>query len=227
MFQLPTWSVFVLDGIIILTLFGCFTLGVRRGLFEHTLTTLFLVLAVIASIGVSASAEFIPNFPYKTLFFAVFPMLTYILVLLGFKKFFHTQLMKLDGRDVPAWEAILGGMLGLSRGLVIVILLGVTLTIPAQLVNVRITQQSPISWELLTPLHDPISINAQQWVRNSIKEAQTASKEAEGLSALIKQVGGQAFLDQILGGKPENTLERKRKQLEKNKAAKDILGENN
>lgn len=227
MFQLPIWSVFVLDGLIILTLFGCFTLGVRRGLFEHTLSTLFLILAIIASVGISASADFIPNFPYKTLFFAIIPMLTYFFVLIGLKKFFHTQLMTLDSRDIPVWEALLGGGLGLIRGLFIVILFGVTLTIPAQLVNVRITQQSPASWQVLTPLHDPISASIQQWVRNSIQEAQNASAEAEGLSELIKQVGGQAFLDQILGGKPDNTLERKRKQIEKNKAAKDILGENN
>jgi uncharacterized membrane protein required for colicin V production len=223
---LPEWSVFVVDGLVLLTLFGCFTFGVRRGFVEHFITTLFIVIALGASYGFGFASEFVPEFPYKTLFFFAFPLLLYFILILGQKQFFATQLDKLDARDVPIWDALLGGILGLGRGLVIIIILGLSIAVPQQLIGVQLTAMSPISWQILTPLHQPLADHADYAIRSSIIEAKASAQQADGLAKLISDVAGEEFLNQILGEKPENTLERKRKQLEKNRAANEILGEN-
>ena len=132
----------------------------------------------------------------------------------------------LDARDVPIWDALLGGILGLGRGLVIIIILGLSVAVPQQLIGVQLTAMSPISWQILTPLHQPLAEHADYAIRSSIIEAKASAQQADGLAKLISDVAGEEFLNQILGEKPENTLERKRKQLEKNRAANEILGEN-
>ena len=218
------WVPWVLDGLIVLILFGFFTQGVRRGLIELTLTSVLFVCAVIASLAVSYVEPYVPAFPFRFLALAALPLLVYLLVLFGSKSLLKHQLQQLDERDVPLWDALPGGLLGLARGLVVVILLGLAVSIPAQLTGQRLIIAAPASWALIAPVREPIEVPFTRWLVTEIQTTQAAQGQANELGALINQLVSEEALGAIFGDLGKSTIENAAKKKETQSQADKILG---
>lgn len=222
--QLPLWAPLAADALIALTLFGFFTQGVRRGLFELTLTTIVLILAVAASFGVAYAYPYIPEIPYRFLLITALPLIAYFLVYFGLRTALRRVLDLLDDRDVPIWEALPGGLFGLARGLAVVTLVGLSLSTPFRIMGVQVNTPAPMLWSAMTPVVAPIQRPYQAWLADELAQAQAAQGQANELAALINRFVSEEALSAIFGDLGKSTIENAAKRKEQRSAADEVLG---
>lgn len=220
----PLWAPLLVDVIVALTIFGFLTQGIRRGLIELVITTLILIVAIVGSFAVSYVEPFIPAFPFRFLLTTLLPLFVYFLLFFGIKSLLKVQLDKLDARDVPLWDALLGGILGLGRGLAVIVLFGLALALPFELQGKRLLPHPPFTWKAMEPIHQPASKPIKQWLAAKLQSAQAAQGQADELATLINQLLGDQALQAIFGDLGKSTIENAAKRKEQRSAADEVLG---
>ena len=111
-----------------------------------------------------------------------------------------SPLWKLDQRDVPIWEAALGALLGLARGVAVVLLIGLSVVTPWQVLVPELVRQtpSPMLWSAISPLGAPASGWLQEQTIASLKEAQAAGDQANELTKLLGGIAAKRFEQDVV-----------------------------
>ena len=198
---LPAWLPLAVDAVIGITLILFLLHGLRRGLFELSLSTVMLIVnlmvSTLAGIGLSTL-----NLPYGALITVVGSGLAWILTGMLLRRLLKSPLWKLDQRDVPIWEAALGAVLGLARGVAVVLLIGLSVVTPWQVLVPELVRQtpSPMLWSAISPLGTPASGWLQEQTIASLKEAQAAGDQANELTRLLGGIAAQRFEENVVDG---------------------------
>ena len=196
---LPAWLPLAVDAVIGITFILFLLHGLRRGLFELSLSTVLLIVnltvSTLAGIGLSTL-----NLPYGALITVVGSGLTWILSGMLLRRLLKSPLWKLDQRDVPIWEAALGAALGLARGVAVVLLIGLSVVTPWQVLVPELVRQtpSPMLWSAISPLGAPASGWLQEQTIASLKEAQAAGDQANELTRLLGGIAAKRFEQDVV-----------------------------
>ena len=196
---LPAWLPLAVDGVIGITLILFLLHGLRRGLFELSLSTVMLIVnltvSTLAGIGLNTL-----NLPYGALITVVGSGLAWILTGMLLRRLLKSPLWKLDQRDVPIWEAALGALLGLARGVAVVLLIGLSVVTPWQVLVPELVRQtpSPMLWSAISPLGAPASGWLQEQTIASLKEAQAAGDQANELTKLLGGIAAKRFEQDVV-----------------------------
>ena len=196
---LPAWLPLAVDAVIGITLILFLLHGLRRGLFELSLSTVMLIVnltvSTFAGIGLSTL-----NLPYGALITVVGSGLAWILTGMLLRRALKSPLWKLDQRDVPIWEAALGALLGLARGVAVVLLIGLSVITPWQVLVPELVRQtpSPMLWSAISPLGAPASGWLQEQTIASLKEAQAAGDQANELTRLLGGIAAKRFEQDVV-----------------------------
>ena len=196
---LPAWLPLAVDAVIGITLILFLLHGLRRGLFELSLSTVMLIVnltvSTLAGIGLNTL-----NLPYGALITVVGSGLAWILTGMLLRRLLKSPLWKLDQRDVPIWEAALGALLGLARGVAVVLLIGLSVVTPWQVLVPELVRQtpSPMLWSAISPLGAPASGWLQEQTIASLKEAQAAGDQANELTKLLGGIAAKRFEQDVV-----------------------------
>ena len=196
---LPAWLPLAVDAVIGITLILFLLHGLRRGLFELSLSTVILIVnltvSTLAGIGLSTL-----DLPYGALITVVGSGLAWILTGMLLRRLLKSPLWKLDQRDVPIWEAALGALLGLARGVAVVLLIGLSVVTPWQVLVPELVRQtpSPMLWGAINPLGAPASGWLQEQTIASLKEAQAAGDQANELTKLLGGIAAKRFEQDVV-----------------------------
>ena len=196
---LPAWLPLAVDAVIGITLILFLLHGLRRGLFELSLSTVMLIVnltvSTLAGIGLSTL-----NLTYGALITVVGSGLAWILTGMLLRRLLKSPLWKLDQRDVPLWEAALGAVLGLARGVAVVLLIGLSVVTPWQVLVPELVRQtpSPMLWSAISPLGAPASGWLQEQTIASLKEAQAAGDQANELTKLLGGIAAKRFEQDVV-----------------------------
>ena len=196
---LPAWLPLAVDAVIGITLILFLLHGLRRGLFELSLSTVMLIVnltvSTLAGIGLSTL-----DLPYGALITVVGSGLAWILTGMLLRRLLKSPLWKLDQRDVPIWEAALGALLGLARGVAVVLLIGLSVVTPWQVLVPELVRQtpSPMLWSAISPLGAPASGWLQEQTIASLKEAQAAGDQANELTKLLGGIAAKRFEQDVV-----------------------------
>ena len=196
---LPAWLPLAVDAVIGITLILFLLHGLRRGLFELSLSTVMLIVnltvSTLAGIGLSTL-----DLPYGALITVVGSGLAWILTGMLLRRLLKSPLWKLDQRDVPIWEAALGALLGLGRGVAVVLLIGLSVVTPWQVLVPELVRQtpSPMLWSAISPLGAPASGWLKEQTIASLKEAQAAGDQANELTQLLGGIAAKRFEQDVV-----------------------------
>ena len=196
---LPAWLPLAVDAVIGITLVLFLLHGLRRGLFELSLSTVLLIVnltfSTLAGVGLSTL-----NLPYGALITVLGSGLAWILTGMLLRRVLKGPLWKLDQRDVPIWEAALGALLGLARGVAVVLLIGLSVVTPWQVLVPELVRQtpSPMLWSAISPLGAPASGWLQEQTIASLKEAQAAGDQANELTRLLGGIAAKRFEQDVV-----------------------------
>lgn len=222
--SLPIWVALVLDVLMALLLFTAFTQGARRGIVELLLTSTLLTLCMGMSYASLLVFDLIPPFPYQSLALVLTPLIIYITMTLVFNKvLFRPILVKLDSRDVPIWDALLGTILGVARGAVLILFIGIPVSLTASIIDLKLTSDSMI-WKALTPIHEPIMAVAKQSAEQSLSELKSAQSEGADIANALGSLLGDEF-EAFIAPYLNSTLNQRDKKSKTIDEANKILGQ--
>ena len=192
--MIPAWAGWVVDGLIAITLIGFILQGIRRGLFELTLSTLMLISLLILT-GAFTWAMSLIQLPYAALITVIGTAIVWIAFSKLQKRLLAGVLWDLDQRDVPAWEALLGALLGGLRGLVTVLLVGLSLVTPWRVLAPEVTSRIDVSvvWPAIAPIGRPAEGWLNEQMQQALRDAQTAGDEAGQLTQLLGRIAAAKF----------------------------------
>ena len=196
---LPAWLPLAVDAVIGITLILFLLHGLRRGLFELSLSTVLLIVTLTVSTPAGIGLSTL-DLPYGALITVVGSGLAWILTGMLLRRLLKSPLWKLDQRDVPIWEAALGAVLGLARGVAVVLLIGLSVVTPWQVLVPELVRQtpSPMLWSAISPLGAPASGWLQEQTIASLKEAQAAGDQANELTRLLGGIAAKRFEQDVV-----------------------------